>query len=89
MIILEFSDYSDSKASEILWQYCRDEPDLDVNNAITDFNAANTIINSIKIKEKKKTGQTSNDATKNVEIIVPLEYLSNFWTTLEVPLINC
>ena len=50
MIILEFSDYSDSKASEILWQYCRDEPDLDVNNAITDFNAANIIINSIKIK---------------------------------------
>ena len=48
----EFSDYSDSKASEILWQYCRDEPDLDVNYAITDFNAANTIINSIKIKEK-------------------------------------
>ena len=52
MIILEFSDYSDSKASEILWQYCRDEPDLDVNNAITDFNAANAIIHSIKIKEK-------------------------------------
>ena len=52
MIILEFSDYSDPKASEILWQYCRDEPDLDVNNDITDFNAANAIINSIRIKEK-------------------------------------
>ena len=54
MIILEFSDYSDSKASEILWQYCRDEPDLGVNNAITDFNAANTIINSIKIGQLLK-----------------------------------
>ena len=88
MIILEFSDYSDSKASEILWQYCRDEPDLDVNNAITDFNAANAIIHSIKIKEKINRSN-KQDATKNVEIIVPLEYLSNFWTTLEVPLINC
>ena len=26
---------------------------------------------------------------KNLEIVVPLEYLSNFWRTLEMPLINC
>ena len=26
---------------------------------------------------------------KNAEIIVPLKYLSNFWRTLEMPLINC
>ena len=26
---------------------------------------------------------------KNVEITVPLKYLSNFWRTLEIPLINC
>ena len=25
----------------------------------------------------------------NVEIMVPLKYLSNFWITLEMPLINC
>ena len=25
----------------------------------------------------------------NVEIIVPLKYLSNFWRALEIPLINC
>ena len=27
--------------------------------------------------------------TKNVKIVVPLKYLSNFWRTLEMPLINC
>ena len=27
--------------------------------------------------------------TKNVEIIVPSKYLSDFWRTLEIPLINC
>ena len=27
--------------------------------------------------------------TKDFEMIVPLEYLSNFWRTLEMPLINC
>ena len=30
-----------------------------------------------------------NDGTKNVKIRVPLEYLSNFCRTLEMPLINC
>ena len=26
---------------------------------------------------------------KNVKIVVPLKYLSNFWRSLEMPLINC
>ena len=33
--------------------------------------------------------QTGNNITKNVEIIVSLKYLSNFWRTFEMPLINC
>ena len=28
-------------------------------------------------------------AQKNVEIMVPLKYLNNFWRTLEMPFINC
>ena len=35
------------------------------------------------------TGQTRDDGRKNVEIMVPLKYLSKFWRTLEMPLINC
>ena len=35
-------------------------------------------------------GNTPADGnTKDVEIIVSLKYLSNFWRTLEMPLINC
>ena len=35
------------------------------------------------------TGKTpAADNTKNVEIAVALKYLSNFWRTLETPLIN-
>ena len=34
-------------------------------------------------------GQTEDDGTKNVEIMDPLKYLSNFWRTVEMPLINC
>ena len=42
----------------------------------------------LKIKEKI-TGQTGGNGTKNVEIMVPLKYLSNFWRTLEMALIYC
>ena len=35
---------------------------------------------------RKRTSKTLNDVTEDVEIMVPL---SNFWRTLEMPLINC
>ena len=36
------------------------------------------------------TGITSADGnSKNVEIMVPLRYLSIFWRQFEIPLINC
>ena len=35
-------------------------------------------------------GNTENNGTKNgVKIAVSLKYLSNFWRSLEMPLINC
>ena len=38
----------------------------------------------------KIIGETSADgSTKDVEKFVPLKYLSSFWRTLEMPLINC
>ena len=42
----------------------------------------------LKLKEKI-TGQTGNDGTKDVYIIVPWKYLSNFWRTIEIPWVNC
>ena len=38
---------------------------------------------------KEVTISTGNDGTKAVKRMVPLKYLSNFWRTLEMPLINC
>ena len=37
----------------------------------------------------KITAQTSDNGTKVVERMIPLKYLSNFWRTIEMPLINC
>ena len=75
--LIEYSD-NYSKTSGSLWQYYKDDP----NDNLTD---------SKSFKSKVKiTGKTPNNGnTKDVEIIVPLKYLSNFWRTLEIPLINC
>ena len=50
-----------------------------------------TLANSVSLKSKMKiTGKSPDDGNaKNVEIAVPLKYLSNFWRTLEMVLINC
>ena len=40
-----------------------------------------------KFKERIR-GQTDNNSIKDVEIMVPLKFLSNFWSALEMSLIN-
>ena len=82
--------YSDnySKTSGILWQYCSNESTSAVDSTITDFSEANAITDLFTIKEKV-TVQTGNNGTENVKIMVPLKYLSNFWSTFEMSLINC
>ena len=38
----------------------------------------------------KITGKTPpNGNTKDIEMMVPIKYLRNFWRTLEIPIINC
>ena len=44
---------------------------------------------SFKFKEQIRGKVGSCNARKNVEIIVTLKYLSNFWRTLAMLLINC
>ena len=42
------------------------------------------------ILKQKITGKTDNNKKiDNIEIMVPLKYLSSFWRTLEKPLIDC
>ena len=83
-------EYSDAyyKTSGSLWQYYRDEPALDSNDNIIDFPAKNNNSASFKFKQQI-IGQTGNAGAKDVEIRVPLKYLSNSWRTLEMLLINC
>ena len=60
-----------------------------IKNSITIFNfAQNNFTDSFTFKAKM-TSQTVNNGTKDVEIMVPLKYVSNFWRTLKTSLINC
>ena len=75
--LIEYSD-NYAKTSGSLWQYYRYEP----NDNLAD---SESFKSKIKI-----TGKTPDDGNeKDVEVMVPLKYLSNFWRTLEIPLINC
>ena len=84
--LIEYSN-NYSKTSGSLWQYCK--AILAVNNVgnIVNFDGANAT-DSFNFKTKV-TGKTNDDEIINVEIMVPLKYLRNFWRTLEMSLINC
>ena len=84
--LIEYSD-NYAKTTESLWQYCKDIPARNANDEMIIISDDNTT-DSFKFKAKI-TGKTGNDGTKDVEIMVPLKYLRNFWRTLEMPLINC
>ena len=80
MPMFNLIEYSDDypKTSGSLWQYYRDEP----NDNLADSESSKS-----KIKITGKTPAAGNE--KDVEIMVPLKYISNFWRTTEMPLINC
>ena len=84
--LLEYSSAYE-KTSGSLWQYCKDIPAVDNNNAIVNF-TDNNLTDSFNFKVKM-AGQTGDDGTKNVETMVPLAYLSVLWRSLELPFINC
>ena len=87
--LIEYSsNYSETTGSLLL--YSKDEA--------ANFNAdiANTDnFKSFKYKAKllgntaAQSANAANEILKRATIAVPLEYLSNFWRSLEMPLINC
>ena len=75
--VIEYSN-NHSKTSGNLWQYYKDEPNDNLANS-----------ESFKSKVKITGGTPTGGNTKDVEIVAPLKYLSNFWRTLEIPLFDC
>ena len=75
------------KTSGSLWQYYKEIPAVGDNDVIIDFNGAHAT-DSFSFKAKI-TGQTNNNGIINIEVMLPLKYLSNVWRALEMSLINC
>ena len=83
--LIEYSDnYQDSSAT--LYQYKRDQPPDNIDN-----NLATNTSSSFKYKVNLLGNPVvaDNVARLNLKIVVPLKYLSNFFRSLEMPLINC
>ena len=84
--LIEYSDnYQDLSAT--LYQYKRDEPPED--DAVADLTANNSSSFKYKVSLLGNSIFANNIARINVEVVAPLKYLSNFFRSLEMPLINC
>ena len=62
-----------SKTSRKIWQYYKDEPNDNLANS-----------ESFKSRVKITGNNPAGGNTKDLKIIMLLQYLSNFWRTLDV-----
>ena len=84
--LIEYLDnHQDSSAT--LYQYRRDEPPE--ANAINDLTANNSGSFKYKISLLGDRNVVGGIVRLNVKVVVPLKYLSNFFRSLEMALINC
>ena len=84
--LIEYSDnYQDSSAT--LYQYKRNEPPeaIAINDLATDTSSSF----KYKVELLGNPVLDGNIAKRSVKVVVPLKYLSNFFRSLEMPLINC
>ena len=84
--LIEYSDnYQDSSASP--YQYKRDEPPE--ANPIADLTVNTSSSFKYKVNLLGNRNVVGGIMRLNVKAVVPLKYLSNFFRSLEMPLINC
>ena len=77
--LLEYSK-NYRKTTGSLWNYYRDE----LSNPLSSNSGSFKYKTGITEKTPEK-----NDSLTNVNVVIPLKYLSNFWKSLDIPLINC
>ena len=81
--LLEYCDnYADSSGS--FWQFKRDELNIATNPDVTTDNST-----FFKYKSNLFENPAAAGVLNGVKIAFPLKYVSNFFRSLEMPLINC
>ena len=84
--LTEYShNYQDSSGT--LYQYKRDEPPE--ANVVADLTVNNSSSFKYKVSLLGNPVLDGNITKRSVKFVVPLKYLSNFFRSLEMPLINC
>ena len=68
------------KTTGSLWNYYTDEPSNPLSSNSESFKYQTSIVG--------KTPQ-NNDSITNETVVIPLKHLSNFWRSIDIPLINC
>ena len=78
------------KKTGSVWNYYRDEPSNTLSTSTESFKYKTSITGNTYNVGDGDSGYDANKIDKNeTEIVIPLKHLSNFWRTLNIPLINC
>ena len=85
--MIEYTDnYSDTSGS--LWHFKRDE--VPAGNVELSLNNSDSFEYKANLLEKATDDvDVTNSSVKDAKIVVSLKYLSYFWKSLEMSLINC
>ena len=84
--LIEYSDnYSDTSGS--LWKFKTDE--VPVNNDDLTINNSQSFKYKAAFVGKSAYRNDGKSFAKDTKIVALLKYLSNFWRSLEMPIINC
>ena len=76
------------KTTGSLWKYYRDEPNNPFSSNSFEYQA-NFTGNTYNVGDGEEGYDASKVGKNETEIVIPLKNLSNFWKSLNIPLINC
>ena len=77
------------KTTDSLWNYYRDKPSNPLSSNSESFKYKTSITENTYNVGIGEEGHHANKVGKNeTEIVIPLKHLSNFWVSLNMPLIN-
>ena len=89
MLMFKLSEYTDSYSmtSGSLWNYYRDELKNDDDYRVNNEKTATK--KSFEFKTRRIRSTPADNSRLEAEVVVPLKYLSTFWRSHNLPLINC
>ena len=78
------------KTTSSLWNCYRDEPSDPLSSDSESFKYKTSFTGNTYNVGAGEAGYDANKIGKNeTEVVIPLKHLSNFWRSLNIPLINC